>query len=82
MLEKAVVGRCTLTVGDDVWVVWCDKEYPLRRGSGFVHVSLVHWLPPPDLVRVSLVHWLSLRLAGFTLKVIRVAALYGSSRWW
>lgn len=30
LLEKAVVGRCTLTVGDEVWVTWCGKEYPLR----------------------------------------------------
>jgi hypothetical protein len=30
-----VVGRCTLTVGDDVWVVWGGKEYPLRQGCTF-----------------------------------------------
>jgi hypothetical protein len=30
LLERAVMGRCTLTVGDEVRVAWGGKEYPLR----------------------------------------------------
>ena len=30
LLEHGVMGRCTLTVGDEVWVTHGEKEYALK----------------------------------------------------